>query len=533
MGYIIKNGEKMNIQGYPENNNDYSDKMIDYSLQNISKIYPGTIALENVSINFYKGEIHGIIGKNGAGKSTLVNIMYGAEEPTAGKLFVGDKEVFNLTPSKAQSHKIYLIPQKINYALDMNVAETLFLGNYPNLGLGFINNKKLKEKAKEIIKKIGLNLEGNMLFKSLSLEQRRLIEIARALWVMNAQVIILDETTTALSIKPKTRLFEILKKSSKEENKTIIFITHRLEEIMEICDRVTVLRDGHTIKTLKKEDTSAKELAKYITGTEELMKINNSNINTKDEKKIKGPPYISIKNLFMDNCFKNINIDGSIGEIIGLVGMVGSGTSDLLRYLGGLISAKGQGEIYIDERKVVPFSPQHMIKNGVGYLTNNREEEGLFHTLNIKDNMIGSKYIEYSNKIGLIKHSKVNSDIDLRKSQLDIKMFSPDDKIDSLSGGNKQKVLVSRLLNYKLKVYLFDEVTEGIDIGARKALLKFIREVISKESVVLTASNVVADLLDICDRIFVMFHGEIIESFEKIDFNEHDIYSSLQGLRLA
>lgn len=507
-------------------------EIFDYTLNNINKKYFGTEALKDINISFRKGEIHGIIGKNGAGKSTLVNIMYGVIQPTSGERYIYGEKVDKLTPEIAHRYNISMVPQKVNYALDITVADTLFIGNIERSRTGFININRMYLKTREILKKIGLEVEPNILIRGLNLETRRLIEIAKSLWVLNSQVIILDETTTALSIKSKNRLFEILTKTSREEEKTIIFISHRLEEVMEICDRVTVLRDGRTINTFDKKATSEIELSKNIIGLNNLANDDKKKTTTsyKRTSKEKSRKFLEIKNLTIDEYVKNINIEADIGEIIGLAGMVGSGASELLRYIGGVINANQTGYININGKNIIPRTPEQMIKLGVGYLTNNREEEGLYNTTDVESNIIGSFYKKYSNNIGLIKNKKINGVIGIRRKQLDIKMNSQKDSIDSLSGGNKQKIVVSRLLNYNLKIYLFDELTEGIDVEARGLLLNFVRENISKDSLIILYSNVVEDLIKVCNKVFTIYKGEINNMFDENELDEHKIYTSLQGI---
>lgn len=504
-----------------------------YEIINVTKRYPGTVALSDVNVSFKDGEIHGIIGKNGAGKSTLVNIMYGAEEPTRGQLKVCGKKILRLSPEMAHRLKISLVPQKTNYPLDLTVSESLFLGNYPRNIFGLIDNKKLIKSSINIFKKLGLNIDPQLSLRRLSLEDRRLIEVGRALWCFDSKVLILDETTAALSIKPKKMLFDILRKAAKEENRTVIFITHRLEEILEICDRVSVLRDGKIVSTVYRRQTDGHELARLITGYSDEKKNRKTPIKLKNKvKKKKAKGYLTLENVYRKGQFKDINFSVSPGEILGLAGMVGSGTNQLLRYMAGLSPENSGGNLIINGKTIIPKSPEQMMRNSVAYLTNNREEEGLFHNLAIENNMMGSRYIRYSNKLGLVKHKLLKDTVLDKIQQLQIKVPDHKSPIDVLSGGNKQKVMVARLLNYKPLIYLLDEVTEGIDIEARKILLNFIREKISKDSIVVTASNVVSDLIEISDRIVVMFHGSITKIFEREDFNEHHIYSALQGLEI-
>ncbi len=502
------------------------DEQVVYKVTDIGKQYSDTVVLSGINIDFVKGEIHGIIGKNGAGKSTLVNIMHGSEAPSTGRLEIFGETVPNLSPALAHDKNVVLVPQKTNYAMDLSVAESLFLGNYPKHFLGFINRAEIQRRSRELLAKIDLDIDPNALMADIPLEERRLIEVVKALWCFDAKILILDETTAALSIKPRQKLFELLRKVTREEGRTVLFISHRLEEMMDICDRISVLRNGELVATVDTVELTITRLAELITGGRDF----NKQSEQQALEQALGPKVLSLSNLAKQGEFSNIELDGRIGEIIGITGMVGSGCSNLLRYLGGISPEGGSGQILIDGQIVEPLTPQIMKKHGLAYLTNKREEEALFHELPISNNMIGSSFSKYAGSLGVLEHAKVSNTVARLQDQLDIKMGDESDSIDSLSGGNKQKVIVARLLNYDLKIYLLDEVAEGVDINARRVLLDFIKTKVREKALVIMASNVVSDLMETCDRILVIYHGEVIETFEKNQFDEHEIYSSLQGI---
>jgi len=501
-----------------------------YRVQGVGKSYSGTVVLSDINLDFLTGEIHGIIGKNGAGKSTLVDIMHGSNIPSCGTLTVFDETLTKLTPTMAHKKKIVLVPQKTNYANDLTIAESLYIGSYPKRFLGYVSNRKMMLMSKKLLQKVGLQIDPSTKIEHLSLEKRRLIEVVKALWCFDAKVLILDETTAALGIKFRKKLFELLKKVVEEEKRTVIFIGHRLDEIMEICDRISVLRDGRLIKTANTNDLDIEELAELIIGESENGKSFNQT-DTQNLDKTTQDHCFRASNLSYQDSFFDIDFEVRTGEVVGIAGMVGSGYSDLLRYLGGLLPSQGSGKILLGDETVIPHSPAFMKKQGIGYLTNKREEEALFHGLSITDNLIGSNFKKYISRLGLVQYAKVNQTVRSTKKILEIKMpGGSDSMIDSLSGGNKQKILVGRLLDYDLRVLLLDEVAEGVDIGARRKLLNFIREKVSIDTAVLMASNVVMDLMDVCDRILVIYHGHIVKTFDCSDFNENEIYSALQGL---
>ncbi len=501
-----------------------------YRVHGVGKSYSGTVVLSDISLNFLTGEIHGIIGKNGAGKSTLVDIMHGSDTPSSGTLTVFEETVTKLTPTLAHEKKIVLVPQKTNYANDLTIAESLYIGSYPKRFLGYVSNRKMMLLSRKLLQKVDLQEEPSTKIGDLSLEKRRLIEVVKALWCFDAKVLILDETTAALGIKSRSKLFELLKKVVAEEKRTVIFIGHRLDEIMEICDRISVLRDGRLIKTASTYDLNIEDLAELITGGSENDKSFDQTCTLQSQETTQQH-WFRVANLSYQDAFSDVSLEVGIGEVVGLAGMIGSGSSDLLRYLGGLLPNQGTGEVWLGDKTVIPHNPAFMKEQDLGYLTNKREEEALFHGLSITDNLIGSNFKKYINRLGLVRYAKVNQTVSSSQQILEIKMpWGSGAMIDSLSGGNKQKVLVGRLLDYGLRVLLLDEVAEGVDIGARRKLLNFIREKVCVKTAVLMASNVVVDLMDVCDRILVIYQGHIVKAFSRSDFNEHEIYSAVQGL---
>ncbi|MBW2659751.1 MAG: sugar ABC transporter ATP-binding protein [Deltaproteobacteria bacterium] len=507
-----------------------------YRVQGVCKSYSGTPVLTDINLDFIAGEIHGIIGKNGAGKSTLVDIMHGSGIPSKGSLTVFDETVTKLTPTLAHEKKIVLVPQKTNYAKDLTIAESLYIGSYPKRFLGYVDNRKMRLLSKQLLQKIDLQLDPGLKIGDLSLEKQRLLEVVKALWCFDAKILILDETTAALGIRFREKLFKLLKKVVSEERRTVLFIGHRLDEIMDICDRVSVLRDGRLIKTANTSDLDIEGLAELIIGEKggngsekhaEQADFHNSTEATQQS-------WLKVSNLNYQNAFSDISFDVGIGEIVGIAGMVGSGYSEILRYIGGLLPGQGSGEILLGNQSVKPNDPAFMKKYGLGYLTNKREDEALFHGISITDNLIGSNFKKYISSLGLIQFCRVIKTASSIQQILDIKMpLGNNSLIDNLSGGNKQKVLVGRLLDYDLKVLLMDEVAEGVDIGARRKLLNFIRKTVTKEAAVVMASNVVMDLMDVCDRIVVIYQGNIVKTFNRCNFNENEIYSALQGIGIS
>lgn len=498
-----------------------------YRMRRVGKTYLNNPALVGVDLGFSRGRITGLIGKNGAGKSTLVNIMYGAIEPSSGQILIEGKDHGELTPSVAQDLGIFLVPQKVQHAHDLTIAQNLFLGRYPRTRFGLVDTAKMADEAKRLMARVGLELSPNLMLGRLSIEQRRLLDVAKALWIYQAKMVILDETTAALGLSSRRILFDLVRQA-KAENRSIIFITHRLEEILDICDDVVVIRDGRVVGQREIADVSAEILAEMIIGRSQDVTVERET-GPDAGASAAGAPVCELAELGQSGRFQDVSFTASANEIIGIAGMLGSGYNDILRCIGGVDTDNVTGALRLRGRAAALGNPRRQTRQGLAYLTNNREEEGLLHTMTVKENMFCGTYRHYS-KRGLLDRQKIADAFADRVRLLDIKLHSPDLLIDSLSGGNKQKVLVSRLLNQHTDILLLDEPAEGIDIEARTRLLQFIDQVARHEKLVIIASNVVEDLITVCDRILVVYHGRVCYSFERAEFDEQAIYSAIQGL---
>ena len=501
-----------------------------YRMRGLGKRYLDNLALDDINISFSLGRVSGLIGKNGAGKSTLVNIMYGALEQTEGSINIDGREVGELTPGKAQNLGVFLVPQKIQHARSLTIAENLFLGRYPRTAWGSIHVKRMREEAEAIMARVGLRLTPNLVLDKLNIEQRRLLDVAKALWVYDARMLILDETTAALSIRSKETLFRVIREETTGNNRSIVFITHRLREIMEICNDVFVLRDGRNVGYRRIGETTVDELAEMIIGKGQDVAAAGSATGASGGCPSGGEPCLEAIGLSLRGIFSDVGFSISRNEIIGVVGMLGSGYNDILRCLGGVVRDGFSGRIRLDGREVAVGTPEKLNRAGISYLTNNREEEGLFHTMTIEQNMFLGAYRHFRNRLGFLDKARIRRELAAKAASMDIKMHSPSLLIDSLSGGNKQKVMVSRLLNQRAEILLFDEIAEGIDIESRSKLLRFIDETARNGRVIIMASNVVEDLITICDRILIINHGHLSRAFTRGEFDEQEIYSAIQGL---
>jgi ABC-type sugar transport system ATPase subunit len=493
-------------------------------LQDISKIYPGTVALHKVNIEVRKGEVHGIIGRNGAGKSTLVEIIAGIISPTGGQIFIGGRSYDSFSRISARKKKIAFVPQEPQLILDFTVAENLFISDYARMGK-LINWPALYTKAERVVKKAGLNMNVRIKAGDLSISEQQLLLVLKACYVEEAQIIILDEASASLSQKDEDILYRIIKER-KEEGNTILFISHRAEELLKVCDRVTVLRDGRSITTKACADLDKDTLSALIVGEESEKEFYPGASSALLLKK-KEETVLSVENLTRLGVYQNITFDLNKGEIVGLAGLRGSGRTEILKGIIG-IEHPDQGLIYVNGKKRRFAAPSEALKEGIVYLPEDREKEGLIKSLSVRENLV----LNSLNKItrGIIVNRKKEKEVVANLiNELDIKVASPEQEVSQLSGGNKQKVVVGKISAAQPHVFLLDEPTKGVDISAKQGILNIVKNNLSQDAGVIITSPGLEDLISICDRILIIFKGRITGEFLRGDFREGDLYLAIQG----
>ena len=495
-------------------------------LHNVSKIYPGTVALQNVSLDVKKGEVHGIIGKNGAGKSTLVGIVAGITAPTGGEIFVGEKKFDALTRILAKKEKISIVPQDPQVILDFTVAENLFVADYI-CKKGFLNWKELYLKAEEIIRKNNLHFNVRAKAADLSISERQLLLVLKACYVEESSIIILDEASASLSQEDEKTLYRIIEER-KKEGSTILFISHRTDELLRVCDRVTVLRDGKSVTTEKCADLNKEKLSSLIVGEDLLHKtVAQSRFQFREDRS--ELPVLSVENLTRLGFYRNITFDLHQGEVLGLAGLRGSGRTELLKGIAGIEPAE-EGIIRV-ENTVRRFStPSQALRGGIVYLPEDREREGVISLLSVRENLVLNSLKKIS-KTCLISQKKERKFAASIIDMFGIKTASQEQEVGHLSGGNKQKVVVGRIAATQPRILLLDEPTKGVDISTREGILAITREKLSKTAGIIMTSPGLEDLIQICDRILILFEGEIIDEFGREDFRESDLFYAIQGMK--
>ena len=484
-------------------------------MENITKTFPGVIALEDVSIELYRGEVLGILGENGAGKSTLIKILSGNYIKDSGSIFV-NKEKFEIkNPSEAMASGIRVIYQELNTLNNLTVAENIFIGEQLVKGpFKIVDWKAMSKKAAEILDSLNVVLDPNAVIGDLSISEKQIVEIAKAI-SKDAKILVMDEPTAALSEEETQSLFKIIA-TLKSRGVSIIYISHRLKEIFQITDRVVVLRDGKKVKSMNTKDTSANELVALMVGRDIRE------MYPKREVPI-GDIVMEVKNLFAEG-FTDISFNLRKGEILGIFGLLGSGRTSLVKALFGANKVKS-GEIIINNEKINIKSPRVARDEKMGLVPLDRKIEGLALHMGVKEN------ITLANIDDLGKGFFLKRDIEKVKAlkwieEMGIKTPTMDQEVNSLSGGNQQKVVLAKWLESGSKIIILNEPTRGIDVGAKIEIYKLMQNLCEKGSAIIMISSELPEILSIADRILVMSKGKITAQYSRKEASEESLLQS-------
>ncbi len=482
-------------------------------MKGISKAFPGVKALDNVSFEVTSGEVHSLIGQNGAGKSTLMGILNGITKPDDGKIFLNNNLVKIDDPKDAFNLNLSIVHQEFALCNNLTIAENIYLGNEPHSKSGFINYKKMHFDAKNLLDSINVNLNTEEIVGNLNTSQWQIIEICKAL-AKKPKFIVMDEPTASLDEKQIDNLFEIIN-TLKNNGIGIIYISHKLKEIIYISDRITVLKDGKINDSFLKEEVNEEKLIKSMIGENLLTKTKHEN------KTYSKNSILNINNFSYSNKFKKININLFEGEVLGLSGLLGSGANELLRSIFGIIK-QDEGQILLNNKIITISKPRDAVANGIGYIPSDRKNEGLIQNNSIKDNSVLTIFDKLTN-IGFFKFTEASKTTNNYIKKLDIKVSNIDSFVMNLSGGNQQKVVIAKWLAKNCKVLLFDEPTRGIDVAAKAQIWKLISEFTKEGCSVIVASNEIPELINNCNRIITMQKGSISNTFNYEDFDEQKI----------
>lgn len=470
-------------------------------VQNLSKSFLGVKALDNIQFNLQKGEVHALMGENGAGKSTFMKILMGLLKPDSGEIiFEGETLKSNNVHGNLRKG-ISMIHQEILVVPELTVAQNIFLGRETNYR-SWLNDKVINQKAQEILDAIGVKINAQTKIKNLSIAEMQMIEIAKAI-SNNAKVIIMDEPTSALTDNEVTMLFKIIK-DLKAKGVAIIYISHKMDEIYEITDRITVLRDGKYIATKNTNELDKNALIALMVGRE--LNDLRAAFRFLENNSLKGESILSVQNLTKKGKFKDINFEVHAGEVLGIAGLMGAGRTEIARAIFGL-DKYDSGEIRLKGNKVEIKSPEDAIRNGIGYVSEDRKALGFIPALSIKENISLSSLGNFS-KTWFVNSSNEYEATKQLANDLKIKSTSINQKVMTLSGGNQQKVVIGKVLLTSPSLVILDEPTRGIDIGAKFEIYKLINQLTEKGIAVIMISSELPEILGISDRIMVLSKGK-------------------------
>jgi len=486
-------------------------------MNSITKEYPGVVALDNVTFHVNRGEIHALLGANGAGKSTLVKVLCGVMTPDKGEIIFNNEAVVIANPSDAIKLGISYVPQELSLVPTMSVSQNILLGQEPlfRKPFSFINEKKLDNLANQILNSVNLNLDIHLRVKQLPICDQQMIAVATALH-RKSKIIIFDEPTSSLSRNEISKLFEIFKKL-RQSGKTIIFITHHLEEVFEVSDRITILRDAVFQGCFNSNEITRDKIVSLMTGKKNQAITRNNQVQTRRQEALR---LASVSTGFIS---KDISFTVHSGEIVGMFGQVGAGRTEILRSIFGADKMES-GDIYLFGEKVKIKSPLDAIKKGIGFVTEDRKNQGLIMSMDLLDNINIGVY-EKSMRFGLIQINNLRKIAEYYRDMLKIKSNNLKLWAKFLSGGNQQKVILAKWLNHQSKILLMDEPTKGIDVGAKQEFYKLIKEMAQKGVAILMITSEISEAMSLSDRILVFRKGSIVDIVNPKDITEEKIMS--------
>ncbi len=487
-------------------------------LHNITKRYPGVVALNDVSISFREGEVHALVGENGAGKSTFIKTISGAVQPNEGKIIFDGITYDHLTPQKSLELGISVVYQEMIQFEAMSVADNLFMSNGSDSGF-FVNDAERYQKARELLAKFQCHVSPKTWIRELSMANRQIVEICKAI-LRNARVLILDEPTASITVEEQRRLFDVIREL-KKQGVTIIYISHRLDELFEICDRVSILRDGQYIDTINIRDTDKQGLIKLMVGREL-----SENYPAKDNPP--GEEIVLKVDRLSGNGVRNISFELHRGEILGFAGLVGAGRTELMHLLYGAAGIEA-GTVTMNGQTLSIHNPSDAMKAGIGLIPEDRKWQGCFldkpiywniSIANIKS-LCSGPFINFKKEAELADHYGQR-----------MRIKAPDFRVNAgaLSGGNQQKVVIAKSLASLPNILIFDEPTRGIDIGARYEIYQLMIDLTKEGKSILMVSSDMEELLGMSERIVVLHEGEQTGTIEKADFSQERVLALASGI---
>lgn len=502
------------------------DSRLLLKLENVTKRFPGVLALDSVRLDVIAGETHGLMGENGAGKSTLIKTLTGAYQPDSGEILFDGHLLKSLTPRHAMQLGIACIYQELNLIPHLSVVENIFLGRevyqLEALGVGLLRRQDMLLQAEQLLQELGLGFDVKARVGTLGVGHQQMVEICRAV-ISKAKLIIMDEPTSSLSEKEAEDLFRIIAQV-KARGVTVIFISHRLDEVKRICDRVTVMRDGQTVSCVNMAETSVDEIVRLMVGREIQNKY----------PKVKAPhgePILTVEGLSQKGVLHDISFTLHAGEVLGFCGLVGAGRTETMRAITGA-DPKDAGVIKVSGKEVSIRNPRHSIDAGIAFLTEDRKGQGLILIQTVAFNTTLVKLDQFARN-GVLKLKEIRSATEKLTRELLLRAPSVDALVGKLSGGNQQKVVIAKWLLSQARIFIFDEPTRGIDVGAKVEVYKLINKLVADGAGVIIVCSEMDEAMGMSDRILVMHEGSISGEFSQEEATQEKIMFAASGIEEA
>ena len=484
------------------------------SIRGMSKSFGRNRVLDHINLDVKRGTVMGLMGENGAGKSTMMKCLFGTYQKDEGKIFLNGKEIGFSGPKDALENGIAMVHQELNQCLERNVIDNLFLGRYPVNSMGVVDEGLMKKKASELFRKLGMTVNLNQPMRNMSVSQRQMCEIAKAI-SYNSQVIVLDEPTSSLTVQEVDKLFEMMR-MLKNQGISLIYISHKMDEIFEICDEISVLRDGNLVMTKPAKETNMNELITAMVGRSlesRFPPVDNT----------PGKPVLSIRHLSTKYApyLQDVSFDVREGEIFGLYGLVGAGRTELLETIFG-VRTRAAGRVYFKDRLMNFNDAKDAIDHGFAMITEERKANGLFLKCDLTFNTTISSLEQYKTGVALSRPKMVKAtNKELRV--MHTKCMGPDDMITSLSGGNQQKVIFGKWLEREPQIFMMDEPTRGIDVGAKYEIYELIIQMAKQGKTIIVVSSEMPEILGITNRIGVMSNGHLSGIVNTKETNQEEL----------
>ena len=487
-------------------------------MKGITKAFGENKVLKGVDFSLHSGEVHALMGENGAGKSTLMNILTGLHKKDSGEVLINNEERVYANPKEAEENGVSFIHQEMITWPDMTVLENMFMGKEIRNKLGWVQTREMEKKAESVFSELGIDISFDRTMKTLSVGQQQLIEIAKTL-LNNAEVIIMDEPTAALTDREIRKLFKIIRQLQKK-GVALVYISHRMEEIFEISDRVTVMRDGVSISTKATKDTSYDEIVRHMVGRDledYYPEMDNS----------QGEAVLEVRNLTHHPDYEDISFTLHSGEILGFSGLMGAGRTEIMRGIFG-IDKIDSGDIYLDGEKIDIRTPNEAVKRGMGFLTEDRKSEGLILDFSVRDNVSMTAFEEFS-KGGWINKKEEEEFVDLLIKRLTVKTAHMELPVGALSGGNQQKVVLAKWIGAGSRVLILDEPTRGVDVGAKREIYNLMKELAERGVGIIMVSSDLPEVIGVSNRVLVVHEGTISGELKREELSEERIMTLATG----